>query len=154
MNSKKKKKLHSPFKKHTLQTSKRKRAKPHHTRPYLCEAHLDKIKSTQNKTCFFSYMIKKTKTTTTTDRQIKVRFCWPSTTDHMNSYTKENQFWNNSTCSWWANILCTLNSFVIQCFCNSFTLQEVGWTRFVTLKTDTLKPFIMSLRHQKKKGTL
>lgn len=31
------------------QTSKRKRAKPHHARPYLCEAHLDKIKSTQNK---------------------------------------------------------------------------------------------------------
>lgn len=95
---------------------------------------------------------KKQKKTTTTDRQIKVRFCWPSTTDHTNSYTKENQFWNNSTCSWWANILCTLNSFVIQCFCNSFTLQEVGWTRFVTLKTHWSP--LSCPWDTKKKGTL
>lgn len=95
----------------------------------IYEAHLDKIKSTHTTKGMFLFPKKKKKK----DRQ--TRFCWPATTDHINYFTHKKTFWNKSTCSSWVNILYILNSFVIKCFSNRFTFQEVVWIKVVTLKT-------------------
>ncbi len=126
------------------QSSKRKWAKPHHTRPHLCEAHLDKIKSTQNKRhVSFRFLAQSKKK----KKKKKDRLRWDSVGQLLQiiqtifyikkkNKKKKKQFWNESTCSWWVNILYILNSLVIKCFSNSFT--SGSWLNKSCYPQDTL----------------